>query len=73
MGSQMISLLNNSQAIQDELNRLARVLTVIQANVNAKTKRLTFAVSRFSEAQFVFDWPGFISGNKIGFRMVINK
>ena len=73
MGSQMISLLNNSQAIQDELNRLARVLTVIQANVNAKTKRLTFAVNRFSEARFVFDWPGFIAGNKIGFRMVINK
>ena len=73
LGSQMISLLNNSEAIQAELNRLARVLTVIQSNVNAKTKRLTFAVSRFSEAQFVFDWPGFIAGNKIGFRMVVNK
>ena len=73
MGSQMIKLLNADQAIQDELNRLARTLTVVQANVNAKQKTLSFQVNKFKEAAFVFDWPGYVSGNTLGFRMELNK
>ena len=73
MGSQMVKLLNESPAIQAELNRLAQTLTVVQANVNAKTKSLSFQLSKFKEAEFVFDWPGYVSGNALGFRMVIKK
>ena len=73
MGSQMVKLLNESPAIQAELNRLAQTLTVVQANVNAKTKTLSFQLSKFKEAEFVFDWPGYVSGNALGFRMVIKK
>jgi hypothetical protein len=76
MGSQMIKLLNESPAIQAELNRLAQALTVVQANVNVKKGRqkyLSFQLSKFKDAAFVFDWPGYDSGNSLGFRMVINK
>jgi hypothetical protein len=73
MGSQMVKLLNESPAIQAELNRLAQTLTVVQANVNAKTKTLSFQLSKFKEAEFVFDWPGYVSGNALGFRMLIKK
>ena len=73
MGSQAAILLNDSVAIQNELNRLAQSLTVIQANVNAKKKVLTFALSKFKAATFRFDWPGYISGNYMGFIMEINK
>jgi hypothetical protein len=73
MGSQMVKLLNESPAIQAELNRLAQTLTVVQANVNAKTKTLSFQLSKFKEAEFVFDWPGYLSGNALGFRMKLNN
>jgi len=73
MGSQMVSMLNESALIQAELNRLAQTLTVIQANVNARKKVLTFALNKFKEASFVFAWPGYIAGNTLGFLMEIKK
>jgi len=75
MGSQMIKLLNESPAIQAELNRLAQALTVVQANVNVDGRRkyLSFKLNKFKDAAFVFDWPGYDAGNSLGFRMVINK
>lgn len=73
MGSQAAILLNGSVAIQNELNRLAQSLTVIQANANAKKKVLTFELNKFKGATFKFDWPGYLSGNYMGFIMKINK
>ena len=73
LGSQAEKMLNESVAIQNELNRLAQTLTVIQANVNAKKKVLTFQLNKFKDATFVFKWPGYISGNYMGFLMNINK
>ena len=73
MGSQMVKLLNESPAIQAELNRLAQTLTVVQANVNARTKTLSFQLSKFTEAEFKFDWPGYLSGNALGFVMKLNN
>jgi len=73
MGQQAENLLNDSQAIQDELNRLAQTLTVIQANVNAKKNVMTFALNKFRDATFIFKWPGYVAGNYMGFLMVINK
>jgi len=73
LGSQAEKMLNESVAIQNELNRLAQTLTVIQANVNAKKKVLTFQLNKFKDASFVFRWPGYISGNYMGFLMKINK
>ncbi len=75
MGQQMIKLLNESPAIQAELNRLAQTLTVVQANVNVdgRQKYLSFQLNKFKDAEFVFDWPGYRAGNSLGFRMVIKK
>ena len=72
-GHKLKKMLNESVAIQNELNRLAQTLTVIQANVNAKKKVLTFQLNKFKDATFVFKWPGYISGNYMGFLMNINK
>jgi hypothetical protein len=46
---------------------------VIQNNIDVKKKVLRFSVHKFSEANFKFDWPGYVSGNKLGFIMEINK
>jgi len=73
LGQSMSPNLNANVSIKEEFNRLARALTVIQNNIDVKKKVLRFSVHKFSEANFKFDWPGYVSGNKLGFIMEINK
>ena len=73
LGQAMAPNLNANVDIKEEFNRLARALTVIQNNIDVKKKVLRFSIHKFSEANFKFDWPGYVSGNKLGFIMEINK
>jgi hypothetical protein len=73
LGQTIYKLLNKSRAIQKSLTNVARQVTLIQLNVNVKTKKMSFAANYFKNADFVFDWPGYSSGNKLGFTMKMKK
>lgn len=52
------------------LNKIATIIIMHQLNVNVTKKSLSFKVSEFKDAKFVFDWQGYSGGGKLGFRMV---
>jgi hypothetical protein len=65
--------LNNNDEIRGSLNQLAQKLSIIQVNVDVKKSLMTFQWNRFENANFYFGYPGYSSGNKLGFHMDTNK
>ena len=73
MGEWVWKYLNQNEEIQQSLQDLARKLSIIQVNVDLKTKSLNFAKSSFKSAEFIFGWAGYAAGNKLGFKMKMKK
>ena len=73
LGETIYKILNNDKEIQQSLTNVARQVTLIQLNVNVLSSNMTFESTYFKKADFTFGWPGYSSGNKLGFKMRIRK
>ena len=73
LGETIYKILNKDKAIKKSLINVARQVTLIQMNVNVLTNKMTFASNHFKDADFQFGWPGYSSGNKLGFKMKLKK
>lgn len=73
LGEWIWKYLNQNEEIQQSLQDLARKLSIIQVNVDLKTKTLEFQKSSFKKAEFIFGWAGYAAGNKLGFKMKMSN
>jgi hypothetical protein len=73
LGETIYKILNNDKEIKQSLTNVARQVTLIQLNVNVLSAKMTFESNYFKEADFTFGWPGYSSGNKLGFKMKLKK
>jgi|GEM_PF-1123624 hypothetical protein len=73
LGETIYKILNKDKAIKQSLTNVARQVTLIQMNVNVLSNKMTFASNHFKDADFQFGWPGYSSGNKLGFKMKLKK
>jgi len=73
LGETIYKILNNDEEIKQSLINVARQVTLIQLNVNVFSKKMTFESNYFKNAEFTFGWPGYSSGNKLGFKMKMKK
>lgn len=73
LGETIKNILNKNKDIQQSLTNVARQVTLIQLNVNVLTKKMTFKSNYFKNTEFIFGWPGYSSGNKLGFKMKLKR
>jgi hypothetical protein len=73
LGETIYKILNNDKEMQRSLTNVARQVTLIQLNVNVHSNKMTFESNYFKEAEFTFGWPGYSSGNKLGFKMKMKR
>ena len=73
LGTDISNKLNSNKSILDSFNRLAQQVSVLQLNVDVFSKKMTFNHNYFKYAKFRFNWPGYVSGNKLGFEMIHKK
>lgn len=67
LGESIKNLLNKDEKLKQSLNRLANEVSILQINVDVKRDKIIFKKSFFKNSTFKFDWPGYSSGNKLGF------
>jgi len=73
LGQVIYKELNKMDGMKDSLTRIAQQVTLIQVNVNVKTKVMTFKSNFFKQADFQFEWAGYSGGNTLGFVMKMKK
>lgn len=69
LGESLWKMLNQETWITDTLSKLANMIIIIQVNVDVKAGKIIFGTHKFKTAKFKFGWPGYSSGNKLGFTM----
>jgi hypothetical protein len=70
LGEAIKYVLNNDKKLKESLTYLAKQISILQINVDIKKDKIIFKKSFFKDSKFEFGWPGYSSGNKLGFRMV---
>lgn len=70
LGEKIKYILNNSIKIKESLNFLAKQISILQINIDVRSSKIIFRKSYFKDSKFEFGWPGYSSGNKLGFRLV---
>lgn len=70
LGESIKYILNNDKKLKESLNFLAKQISILQINVDVTNDKILFKTSFFKNANFEFGWPGYSSGNKLGFRMI---
>lgn len=73
LGESIWKILNASEDIKKSLTNVARQVSLIQVNVDAKKSSVNFQHNFFKEAEFEFGWAGYAAGNKLGFKMRLVK
>jgi hypothetical protein len=73
LGLVMVQELNKMDGMKDSLTRIAQQVTLIQVNVNVRTKVMTFKSNFFKQADFQFEWAGYSAGATLGFIMKMKK
>lgn len=73
LGQSIYKILNASKEIKNSLTNVARQVSLIQVNVDAKKNTISFKHNFFKEAEFEFEWAGYNGGNKLGFLMSLKK
>ena len=69
LGEWMTTYLNSREDMLESLSNLAKMLQVVQLNIDVKTMKMYFKVNNFGDAEFKFGWAGYKGGNKLGFEM----
>lgn len=70
LGESLHKMLNVMPEMQSALNKMSRMNTIIQLNVDVTDKKITFKTSKFKNSKFKFGWAGYSAGNKLGFKLV---
>lgn len=69
MGEWIWPYLNQQTEIRESMSNLAKMLSVIQINVDVSQSTINIKSSPFGDAEFIFGWAGYAGGNKLGFKM----
>ena len=69
MGEWIWPYLNQQTEIRESMSNLAKMLSVIQVNVDVSQSTINIKSSPFGDAEFIFGWAGYAGGNKLGFKM----
>lgn len=67
LGEKIKVLLNENDKLKRSLNNLAHQVSLLQVNVDVYNDQIVFNKSFFKDSNFKYDWPGYSSGNKLGF------
>jgi hypothetical protein len=67
LGEKIKILLNENQKFKESLNNLAHQVSLLQINIDIHKDKIIFNKSFFKNSNFKYDWPGYSSGNKLGF------
>lgn len=70
LGENIWRVMNNDSELKESLSRLARKITLMQVNVDVHSEKITFVYNKFKDNMFEFNWAGYSSGNKLGFKMI---
>lgn len=70
LGEAIKYILNNDIKLKKSLTYLAKQISILQINIDINNNKIIFKKSFFKDSKFEFGWPGYSSGNKLGFRMV---
>ena len=70
LGEKIKFLLNEDKELQESLTYLAKHIALLQINVDVSTNKIIFKQSFFKEGKFQFDWQGYSSGNRLGFKKI---
>jgi hypothetical protein len=71
MGEWIWPYLNQQTEIRESMSNLAKMLSVIQVNVDVSQSTINIKSSPFGDAEFIFGWAGYAGGNKLGFKMKV--
>lgn len=67
LGEKIKVLLNENDKFKQSLNDLAHQVSLLQLNIDVHKDKIVFNKSFFKNSNFKYDWPGYSSGNKLGF------
>ncbi|MEA3451378.1 MAG: hypothetical protein U9Q83_05685, partial [Bacteroidota bacterium] len=70
LGESMVKYLNSSKKIVKSLTDLSSNVSLIQLDVNVLSNGSSVKKRYFKDSRFKLGWPGYTSGNKIGFKMI---
>ena len=70
LGENIWRVLNDNKEMKDSLCRVARKVTLLQINVDVHKDKIVFKHNKFKDSMFEFNWAGYSSGNKLGFKMI---
>lgn len=68
LGEKIKFLLNENKKLKDSLNYLAKKIALLQINIDVSNDQINFQKSFFKDSEFKFDWQGYSSGNRLGFK-----
>lgn len=73
LGENIWKVMNNDVELRESLCRLANKITLLQVNIDVKSDKIIFDSNKFKDSKFEFNWAGYSSGNKLGFKMTKGK
>jgi len=68
LGEKIKFLLNENKKLKDSLTYLAKKIALLQINIDVSNNQINFEKSFFKDSEFKFDWQGYSSGNRLGFK-----
>ena len=71
MGEWIWPYLNQQTEIRESMSNLAKMLSVVQINVDVSQSTINIKSAPFGDADFICGWAGYAGGNKLGFKMKV--
>jgi hypothetical protein len=68
LGEKIKFILNEDKKLKDSLTYLAKNIALLQINIDVSYDQINFKKSFFKDSEFKFDWQGYSSGNRLGFK-----
>jgi hypothetical protein len=69
LGEKVKFILNEDKKLKESLTYLAKNIALLQINIDVSNIQITFHKSFFKDSEFKFDWQGYSSGNRLGFKI----
>ena len=73
LGEYATKLLNNEEEIVKSCAYMVNKVSLIQINVDIQSNGVRFKKSHFKDSNVKFGWPGYNSGNKMGYKITAIK
>jgi len=68
LGEKIKFLLNENKTLKDSLTYLAKKIALLQITIDVTGTKISIQKSFFKDSEFKFDWQGYSSGNRLGFK-----